>query len=84
MCIRDRIIIVESSKTNHVDVLREAINAVTTKYVVITRNVERFDNFSIIIRLVRDISLGNAEIVGGTQRNQSGHWKSGCYPSEVR
>ena len=71
--------ITESSKTKHVDVLRETMNTVTTKYVIITRNIERFDNFSLIIRLVRDISLGNAEIVGGTQRNQSGHWKAGCY-----
>ena len=71
--------IIESSRTKHVDVLRETMDKVTTKYVVITRNIERFDNFSLIIRLVRDISLGNAEIVGGTQRNQSGHWKAGCY-----
>ena len=71
--------IVESSKASHIGVLREAMNKVSTKYVVITRNIERFDNFSVVIRLVRDLSLGNAEVVGGTQRNISGHWKAGCY-----
>lgn len=73
-----------TSRETHVDVLSEAMDKITTKYVVLTRNIERFDNFSLIIRLVRDLSLGNAEAVGGAQRNFSGHWKAGCYQVKRR
>lgn len=67
-----------SAKTLASD-LQEAVSFIKTKYVVLTRNTERFDNFSLIIRLVRDVSNGKSVIVGGSQRNISGHWKSGCY-----
>jgi len=63
----------------HGAVLHEAVSKVKTKYVVLTRNTERFDNFSTIVRLVRDISLGKAEVIGASHRNISGHWKAGCY-----
>ena len=68
-----------STEETHSSVLAEALSHVETKYVVLTRNIERFDNFSTIIRLVRDISLGKAEIVAGAHRNTSGHWRAGCY-----
>ena len=68
-----------SGKENHAAILAKAVSYAETKYVVLTRNIERFDNFSTIIRLVRDISLGKAEIVGGSHRNTTGHWRAGCY-----
>lgn len=68
-----------SEEENHSSVLAKAVSYVETKYVVLTRNIERFDHFSTIIRLVRDISLGKAEIVSGAHRNSTGHWRAGCY-----
>ena len=69
----------KSEEGTHSSVLTELVSQVETKYVVLSRNIERFDNFSTIIRLVRDISLGKAEIVAGAHRNTSGHWRAGCY-----
>eukprot|EP00111_Clytia_hemisphaerica_P009601 TCONS_00028165-protein len=74
----------EETSQTHADVLEEMAKSVKTKYVVLTRNIERFDNFSTIIRLVRDISLGKAEIVAGSHRNTSGHWRAGCYQMKQR
>lgn len=69
----------ESSENNQGTILHEALSKISTAYVVVTRNTERFDNFSTIVRLVRDISLGKASVVSGAHRNTSGHWKAGCY-----
>jgi len=78
-------ILESTNKDNtHARNLNEVLSKVTTKYVVLMRNTERFDNFSTIIRLVRDVSIGNAAVVGGTQRNISGHWKAGCYQTKIK
>ena len=75
--------LVNTDKTSHHQVLNEVIKHIETKYLILTRDMERYDNFSTIDGLMRPISYGKADVVAASHRNGTGHWRAGCYQSKM-
>ena len=62
------------------------VQKVHTKYVLVVRDLDSFTWMPNLERPVRVISYSNnsIQIVGGSVRNRTGHWRVGCYQSSMR
>ena len=70
---------------NEARILNNLLSYVETKYVLIGNGLNRLNFYASLERLVKSLSLLEAERVGliaGSFRNQHGHWKIGCYQYE--
>ena len=59
-------------------VLNELTDKIVTDYIFIGRNLVHYNEYSQLHRLIRVISSNNVQVVGGSYRNQTGHWTPGC------
>uniref|UniRef100_T1IX40 Uncharacterized protein n=1 Tax=Strigamia maritima TaxID=126957 RepID=T1IX40_STRMM len=65
--------------------LNRLISAVKTPLTLITRNLDDFNWLARLERQLRVFSIEpSAIIVGGSVRNKTGHWRAGCYQTELR
>lgn len=61
------------------------IEEVTTPYVLIARDLSHFNAYSRLERQIYMISASGAiGVAGGAYRNLTGHWKVGCYQTDVK
>ena len=58
---------------------------VITPYVLVARDLSHFNTFSRLERQIYMISISDyVGVAGGAFRNLTGHWKVGCYQTEIK
>lgn len=58
---------------------------VTTPYVLVARDLSHFNAYARLERQIYMISTSDAiGVAGGAYRNLTGHWKVGCYQTDIR
>lgn len=61
------------------------IQEVTTPYVLIARDLSHFNAYSRLERQIYMISVSDfIGVAGGAFRNLTGHWKVGCYQTDIK
>nr|CAD7404129.1 unnamed protein product [Timema cristinae] len=66
-------------------VWNELVDQATTPYVLIGRGLTHFNSYARLERQIYVISSSTSVVAaGGAFRNLTGHWKVGCYQSEIR
>lgn len=61
------------------------IQEVTTPYVLVARDLSHFNAYARLERQIYMISASDfVGVVGGAFRNLTGHWKVGCYQTDIR
>jgi hypothetical protein len=61
------------------------VEEVTTPYVLVARDLSHFNAYSRLERQIYMISASEViGVAGGAYRNSTGHWKVGCYQTDIR
>jgi hypothetical protein len=61
------------------------VEEATTPYVLVARDLSHFNTFSRLERQIYMISVSDfIGVAGGAFRNLTGHWKVGCYQTDIR
>lgn len=66
------------------EIWKKLVESASTKYVLIGKKLSHFTQDSRLERLVRVLDNTNADAVGGSHRNETGHYSLGCYQTSMR
>ena len=71
------------SISSHRQILIRMLEAVTTTYVVVCRDIFRFNSNFPLKQLIDPLLRNQSDVVGSGHKNRSGHWKLGCYQTNM-
>ena len=95
LAVREKIMIPEEVKLNVLqlvigqrpaarDVWNRLVATASTDYVLVGRQIERFQWYALLERMVRVVAELGVDAVGGSLRTPDGHWSMGCQQTRLR